>query len=211
MKPTSRAGHSPGFTLIELLIVVAIIGILAAIAVPSFLNARIRAKVAQAKSDIRTLAMAHEQYYLDNNTYPNESEHNPWQRSRGEAGLFWLTTPVAYINAVPLDSFRRIHDEEVKLRAYETGVYGIWSGNRTRFIAYFIFTVGPDSSENGMYSANPFTGIQQNGGEGNTYAPSNGLTSYGDIYWYGGNPDVVRNLGVDGKIYNGSFPPNFGP
>ncbi len=209
MGPIRCARQSAGFTLIELLIVVAIIGILAAIAVPNFMNARVRAKVAQAKADIRTLAMAHEQYYLDNNTYPNESEHDPWQRKRVEAGLFWLTTPVAYLSAIPLDPFRNIHDPEVKLRAYETGVYSALGSDRN--IAYFIFTVGPDMEENGLYSANPFSGIQRNNGEGNTYAMSNGLVSHGDIYWYGGNARVIRNLGIDGKIYNGAFPPNFGP
>ncbi len=59
-----------GFTLIELLIVVAIIAILAAIAVPNFLEAQTRAKVSRAKSDMRTLSIAIETYYIDNNTYP---------------------------------------------------------------------------------------------------------------------------------------------
>ena len=59
-----------GFTLIELLIVVAIIGILAAIAVPNFLNAQIRAKIANTEADHRSLATAIESYRLDNNMYP---------------------------------------------------------------------------------------------------------------------------------------------
>ena len=59
-----------GFTLIELLIVVAIIGILAAIAVPNFMNAQIRAKVAKVEGDFRSLATALESYRLDRNGYP---------------------------------------------------------------------------------------------------------------------------------------------
>jgi len=54
-----------GFTLIELLIVVAIIAILAAIAVPNFLEAQVRSKVARVKSDLRTLATAQEAYFVD--------------------------------------------------------------------------------------------------------------------------------------------------
>jgi prepilin-type N-terminal cleavage/methylation domain-containing protein len=59
-----------GFTLIELLIVIAIIAILAAIAVPNFLEAQTRAKVARVKSDQRSLATGLEAYYVDNNNYP---------------------------------------------------------------------------------------------------------------------------------------------
>jgi type II secretion system protein G len=59
-----------GFTLIELLIVVAIIAILAAIAVPNFLEAQVRAKVSRVKSDHRSLATAIESYYVDHGTYP---------------------------------------------------------------------------------------------------------------------------------------------
>jgi type IV pilus assembly protein PilA len=57
-----------GFTLIELLVVIIIIGILAAIAIPVFLNQRQKGYDAQAKSDLRNLATAEETYLTDNPT-----------------------------------------------------------------------------------------------------------------------------------------------
>src|SRR5690606_20588721 len=97
---------SKGFTLIELLIVVAIIAILAAIAVPNFLEAQVRAKVARVKSDQRTLATAIESYFVDHGTYP-PNHNGPAQITQGPiAGLnprsfitmTVLSTPVAYIS-----------------------------------------------------------------------------------------------------------------
>src|SRR3954468_20660581 len=58
--------NKKGFTLIELLIVVVIIGILAAIAIPKFANTKDKAYVAQMKSDLRNLATYEEQYAADN-------------------------------------------------------------------------------------------------------------------------------------------------
>ena len=92
-----------GFTLIELLIVVAIIAILAAIAVPNFLEAQVRAKVSRGKNDMRTMATALEAYKIDANHYPDDNWTN-WPNSQGYP--YTLTSPVAYITSLPRDVFR---------------------------------------------------------------------------------------------------------
>ena len=61
--------NEKGFTLIELMIVIAIIGILAAIAIPQFAAYRQRSYHAAAKADLRNAATAQEAYYADNETY----------------------------------------------------------------------------------------------------------------------------------------------
>lgn len=58
-----------GFTLIELLIVVVIIGILASIAIPKFVNTKEKSYMAQMKSDLRNLATAEEAFFYDSTTY----------------------------------------------------------------------------------------------------------------------------------------------
>ena len=64
-----KAQEEEGFTLIELLVVMIIIGILAAIAIPVFLNQRKSARDSAVKSDIRNFATALESYYTDNQAY----------------------------------------------------------------------------------------------------------------------------------------------
>jgi prepilin-type N-terminal cleavage/methylation domain-containing protein len=89
------------FTLIELLIVVAIIAILAAIAVPNFLEAQTRSKVSRVHADLRSLAIAFETYYSDHNMYPihrNSTATTP-------PVFMDLTTPIAYISIDPRDPF----------------------------------------------------------------------------------------------------------
>jgi len=98
-----------GFTLIELLIVVAIIAILAAIAVPNFLEAQVRAKVSRGKSDMRSMATAMESYRIDTNWYPPDVQ---FYQDQGVPDadiplppLILLTSPIAYITSIPRNVF----------------------------------------------------------------------------------------------------------
>jgi type IV pilus assembly protein PilA len=68
-KLRSRAQDEKGFTLIELLIVILIIGILAAIALPAFLNQRGKAQDTEAKSQVRTMQTAEESLYAADQSY----------------------------------------------------------------------------------------------------------------------------------------------
>lgn len=67
-----KAGADGGFTLIELMIVIAIIAILAAIAIPNFMSARDRAKRSSAKQSLGAIRKAMEMYLTDKDTYPKE-------------------------------------------------------------------------------------------------------------------------------------------
>lgn len=107
------------FTLIELLIVVAIIAILAAIAVPNFLEAQTRSKVSKVKADMRSLATAIEAYAVDHNNYPfykNPQDFDFPNYDRSAPGSLMpgrferrlpitLTTPIAYMTTLLLDLF----------------------------------------------------------------------------------------------------------
>ena len=72
-----------GFTLIELLIVVVIIGVLAAIAIPKFQNTKGKANAASMKSDLRNLATAQEAYFYEHSTYGTDLALLNFQTSQG--------------------------------------------------------------------------------------------------------------------------------
>jgi prepilin-type N-terminal cleavage/methylation domain-containing protein len=105
-----------GFTLIELLIVVVIIGILAAIAIPKFTAVREKAFMSSAKADLRNLASLQEVYYNDNYTFSNDLTAVGFAGSEGvtiafgeATNLGWSAT-AAHIG-LPLDFCAFFHGD----------------------------------------------------------------------------------------------------
>ncbi len=207
------------FTLIELLIVVAIIAILAAIAVPNFLEAQTRSKVSRVKADMRSLATALEAYYVDDNRYPpdfsdtlppanNVIYNDLIQRLRH------LSTPIAYITTLPEDIFaeqvaaggaRRINGA-----VQDPAPYQLPNGEIIRPIVYDYAKfdrddVGPKDSisvwaqitknpENVAWALNspgPDTAVHEYLGfpQLTIYDPTNGTVSFGQI--------IRTNLGAE--------------
>lgn len=198
-----------GFTLIELLIVVAIIAILAAIAVPNFLEAQTRAKVSRAKSDLRTMAVGVESYTVDNNIPPREySTAIDGQLNGQNAGGIMsrvLSTPIAYVtNAFMYDPFinpgDNINEDEKfftyhnviqRTRVTENGGTAWFFGGplgqvqrseaiAERFGSFYLMSIGPDRS---FWNNDP--GVTGRGGivgrEYIIYDPTNGSISFGNI------------------------------
>jgi prepilin-type N-terminal cleavage/methylation domain-containing protein len=194
------------FTLIELLIVVAIIAILAAIAVPNFLEAQIRAKVSRAKADMRSIATAIEAYHVDYTSYvpstfatsappdcpqPATNEHTAIE-DRYEP----LTTPVAFISSVPNDAFGDLRIDRgcfgtIPLQ-YKTFEFVTNVDNGSLFEQTFLNQLetqllGSFSGRLNWYLASQgpdetpgleLTGLLRS----EVYDPTNGTTSSGDIF-----------------------------
>jgi len=157
-----------GFTLIELLIVVAIIGILAGIAIPSFVRARNKTKISRVFADFRIIGEALETYAVDNIGYPSEND-----------GLDELTPN--YMPSMPNDPFAGAGYR------YYTDAAAAATGS-----AWLIVSNGPDGSEDVTDGAAGFSWADDapriSGQVGGPDAPTAGYgLAAGDGGWY--NPD----------------------
>jgi prepilin-type N-terminal cleavage/methylation domain-containing protein len=192
-------GVGRAFTLIELLIVVAIIAILAAIAVPNFLEAQTRAKVSRAKADIRAMVTATETYRIDNNNYMSDKNNPPlawgitntfdYRSILSYTGvkydaLFRLTSPVAYMSSLPRDNPFGVYQSYYTGRFHSGYWYrgpAVWKDVQQRKIAYY-----PESWHHDVAfsfdSSGPSKKIYDQKGY-LIYDPTNGTMSYGGI-WY---------------------------
>ena len=175
------------FTLIELLIVVAIIAILAAIAVPNFLEAQMRSKVSRARSDMRTLATAIESYMIDNNNVIGSNDANIPDPYGFEAAFARLTTPVAYMTSILKDPFVRDTDKPLT-GGRRHATYSMRSFNKFstgKYLSCFkidyrwgINSVGPNCIDANLDMPGYLLGTVASQA---LYDPTNGTTSRGYI------------------------------
>ena len=189
------------FTLIELLIVVAIIGILAAIAVPNFMNASVRAKVARVESDLKALTTAQQIYRLDWGRFTPCADKGVIYGNR-QRRLIGLTTPYAYISSLPIDPFSAqskpvsadlAQEREIIMNppyAYLDGYTfresGGWPGTSAGAWNVFFAKHFIGNGYNAWLSSRGPAGIaeltdSEDNPEPVSYAPSNGIVSVGYI------------------------------
>ena len=175
------------FTLIELLIVVAIIAILAAIAVPNFLEAQVRAKIGRARSDLRTIGIAIESYMVDNNMVIGANDAKIPDPYGFEACFARLTTPVAYLTSILKDPFVKDVDKPLQ-GGRRHATYSMRSFNKFSTGAYLncykisyrwgANSIGPNCIDQNLDMCALLLGTNKNQA---LYDPSNGTTSRGYI------------------------------
>ena len=199
-----------GFTLIELLIVIAIILILVAIAVPNFVNARTRSQVTRVKGDIKSVATALYAYhgfynrmlngcgYMDpeasgpNPSWPG-ADNCPYGALAYTSGTttfadmgHQLTSPNKFIGEIPMDPFgsAQLQDDA---GTFEVSYlyYGRWKGTSTFGGSIWGIRLNKDRFILQSYGPDlQHFGYSPSGPPGGSlYDPTNGTNSYGDIFY----------------------------
>jgi prepilin-type N-terminal cleavage/methylation domain-containing protein len=202
------------FTIIELLIVVAIISILAAIAVPNFLEAQTRAKVARTAADMRTMVNGLEAYAVDHNKYPKrhygvanpeqDTDHFVPDLDTKMEDLSRITTPIAYLTTLPIDIFDRAVPAPLNKIDYydpiQTYRYVNYLYAEKKQPGYMLLSVGPDGYIGVLPGGDPGGYPPQPPGVSFTfrwvYDPTRGTISMGNILRFQSNEDprvVMRN------------------
>ena len=209
---SDRASRRSGFTLIELLIVVAIIAILAAIAVPNFMEAQQRSKVSRVKADLRSISVGIEAYHTDHNQYPILRKHL-WYKIQYDRGgidaVIDLTTPVAYMASVDLpDPFSPTAERDAMGQSPTTNDWmevpwslgyvnirlgmQLYVGKKISAPQYLLLSLGPDlirgpDPRGGGWGYGGYIGDPPFGGpyfEAWQYDSTNGTRSKGDILMF---------------------------
>ncbi len=189
-------GPTVSFTLIELLIMVAVIGVLAAVAVPNFVNAHMRALVTRAVVDMKSCAMAIEHYEIDHSKYP--FYNNPLDEVSAILGAVVtylpvnLTTPVSYMAQLPHDPFPAGYLSGSQMAAAAKPYKYIHGYDQVYKNQQFIGAHVQIHFENSLGAKRPVLWQVWSLGpdrivahDGIAYDLSNGLMSYGDISRFG--------------------------
>jgi len=188
-----------GFTLIELLIVVAIIAILAAIAVPNFLEAQTRAKVSRTKADIKSLVTACEIYKLDTNRYLEgllstdvNEKYIAGNAEPNKLNITKLTSPIAYLSSLPAnppfgeymgyspygpEKGYRYYGGDYWLATRDGNIPSIFPTSY-KSVSYLWFVIGPSKKYSVRHTTVPPRFIP--------YEPTNGTVSIGEITYAAG-------------------------
>jgi len=136
------------------------VGLMVLIAVPNFYEAQTRAKVARSKSEIRTLSVGLETYYVDCRSYPPR--------------LSLLTTPIAYVTSIPIEPFAAEESEDPF--DYRTDLANVW----------ILRSTGPDRDSDvdlqSLIERTHDSSELRAWYQSFEYDPTNGIISSGDIF-----------------------------